>query len=183
MHNWFHAGLHSNLLILDVLGDHFWTFRDPGRPRWHQFGDHVVPGFSQEGFWVSWCRFVSIFYEFWMPYWDHFWVTFWYFMWVGVSKSMFGLQARFLMIFDWRNRWFLMSAPLKNIINTVVFVRFHIFVFLLILMIFGMLWDTLWIPGSRFLWICAVLVNPLNLNGFLDVGGETQNLKFLGSGW
>ena len=57
---WFQAGLHSNLLILNVLGDHFWTFWNPGRPRWHQFGDHLVPGFTQQGSWASQCRFVSI---------------------------------------------------------------------------------------------------------------------------
>ena len=101
-HNWFQAGLHSNLLILDVLGNHFWTFWNPGRPRWHQFGDHLVPGFTQEGFWASQCRFVSTFDEFGMPYWDHFWVIVWYFMWVWMSKNMFGLQAR--LVYDvWSN--------------------------------------------------------------------------------
>ena len=149
---WFQAGLHSNLLILNVLGDHFWTFWNPGRPRWHQFGDHLVPGFTQEGSWASQCRFASIFDEFRMPDWDHFWGTFWYFMWVEVSKSMFGLQARFLMIFDCRNCWFLMPVTLKNIVNTVVFVRFRILAFLLISMIFRMLLDTFW---SRF-WYLGV---------------------------
>jgi len=69
---WFQAGLHSNLLILDVLGNHFWTFWNPGRPRWYQSGDHLVPGFTREGSWASQCRFVSIFDEFRMPEWDTF---------------------------------------------------------------------------------------------------------------
>ena len=56
-----------------------------------------------------------IFDDFWVPRWGHFSVTFSYFMWFEVSKSMFGLQAWFLMISDWKNWWFLMSQPLKHI--------------------------------------------------------------------
>ena len=78
-----------------------------------------------------------IFDGFWVPHWRPFWVTFWYFLWFGVSKSMFGLQAWFLMIFDWKISWFVMSQPLKNIANTVVFIGFHVFVVLVILMISG----------------------------------------------
>ena len=50
---------------------------------------------------------------------------------------MFGLQARFFMIFDWKISWFVMSQPLKNTVNIVVFIRFHFFDFFMNLMISG----------------------------------------------
>ena len=91
------------------------------------FGDQVGhrctqgdPGGCQNGF-------LMIFDGFWVPHWRPFWVTFWYFLWFGVSKSMFGLQAWFLMIFDWKISWFVMPQPLKNIVNTIVFIGFHVF--------------------------------------------------------
>ena len=48
---------------------------------------------------------------------------------------MFGLQARFLTILDWKIYSFLMSQTLKNVVNTDVFIKCHCFVFLVNLMI------------------------------------------------
>ena len=97
---------------------------------------------------------------------------FWYFLWFGVSKSMFGLQAWFLMIFDWKISWFVMSQPLKNIANTVVFIGFHVFVVLVILMISGtcldLIFETFGGLGTPFKWFSGVLDMHWNLIDFQD---------------
>ena len=128
----------------------FWV---PRRPFWVHlevlgvhFGDQVGhrctqgdPGGCQNGF-------SMIFDGFWVPHWKPFWVTVWYFLWFGVSKSMFELQAWFLMIFDWKISWFVMSQPLKNMVNIVVFIRFHFFDFFMNLMISGTCLDLILDP-------------------------------------
>ena len=60
------------------------------------------------------------------------------------------------MIFDWKISWFVMSQPLKNIANTVVFIGFHVFVVLVILMISGtcldLIFETFGGLGRQFNW-------------------------------
>ena len=56
-----------------------------------------------------------------------------------VSKSTFGLHALMLMSLDWMIRWFLMSRPFKNILNTLVFIRFQTSDFFLNLVTLGSL--------------------------------------------
>ena len=113
-----------------------------------------------------------IFDGFWVPHWRPFWVTFWYFLWFGVSKSMFGLQAWFLMIFDWKISWFVMSQPVKNSVNTMVFIGFHVFVVLVILMISGpcldLILDTFEGLGRPFKWLFGVLDMHWNFVDFQD---------------
>ena len=108
----------------------------------------------------------------WVPHWRPFWDTFWYFLWFGVSKSMFGLQARSLMIFDWKISWLVMSQPLKTIVNIVVFIGFHVFVVLVILMISGtcldFIFETFGGLGTPFKWFSGVLDMHWNLIDFQD---------------
>ena len=108
-----------------------------------------------------------------MPFGDHCWVTFSYFVWFEVSKSMFGLQAWFLMIFAWKICSFLMSQPLKNTLNTMVFIRFHFSDFFVILMISGTSWDLiLEVFGSLetpFWWFMRLLRIPwISLNSMVS---------------
>jgi hypothetical protein len=50
---------------------------------------------------------------------------------------MFGLQVWILMSFELKACLIVMPQPLKNIVNTMVFIRFQIFVSFLNLMILG----------------------------------------------
>ena len=88
------------------------------------------PGRSQD-------RFLVIFDDFWLPIWRPFWITFWYFLSFEASNNRFGLHAWLLMIFKWKILWFLMSQPLKSIVNSSVFNRFHFLDFSMNLMISG----------------------------------------------
>ena len=54
-------------------------------------------------------------------------VTFRYFLCFGVTKCWSTLQPYSLMDSEWKINSFPMSQPLKNIVNTVVFIRFHFF--------------------------------------------------------
>ena len=119
----------------------FGAFWGPEEALWHYFGCHLLQGCTQEDPWVSKDEFLTIFDGFWVPHGRHFWVTFCYFMCFEVSKSRFGLQARFLMISDAKICWFWCPNPAKNIVNAVVFIRFHVFDFLLILMVSGTSWE------------------------------------------
>ena len=143
---------------LKVLGDHF---GDQVGHRCTQ-GD---PGGCQNGF-------LTIFDGLWVTHWRPVWVTFWYVLWFGVSKSMFGLQAWFLMVFDWKISWFVMSQPLKNILNIVVFIGFHVFVVLVILMISGtcldLIFETFGGLGRPFKWFFGVLDMHWNFVDFQD---------------
>ena len=53
------------------------------------------------------------------------------------QKDMFGLQTWFSTIFEWKICWFVMSQPIKSIVNNSVFIRFHFFDFFMNLMISG----------------------------------------------
>ena len=130
---------------------------------------------------------LMVFDGFWVPQWRHFWVTFCYFMWFEVSTSRFGFQARILMIFDWKIWWFVMSQPLKNIVNIMVFIRFHVFDFLLILMVSGTSWDlNLEVFGGLQapLWgFLRVLENHWNFIELYGLAGRPQNPEDLVGGW
>ena len=56
---------------------------------------------------------------------------------------MIELQALFLMTFEWKIWSILMSRPLKNTVNTVVFIRFCVFMFFGILMTSGIHFGTI----------------------------------------
>ena len=87
-------------------------------------------GRSQDGF-------SMIFETFWVPLWTPFWIIFWYFLSFEAPKDMFGLQTWFSTIFEWKICWFVMSQPIKSIVNNSVFIRFHFFDFFMNLMISG----------------------------------------------
>ena len=131
-----------------------------------------------------------IFVDFWWildPPLGHFWVTCWYFMWFEVSKSRFGLQARFLMICDRKNCWFLMSQPLKNNVKTIVFKRFYFSDLLLIWMTSGTCLDLILVTleglGAPIWWFVGLLYRHWNFNEFHDPTRETPNWEKTPSGW
>ena len=76
---------------------------------------------------------------------------------------MFGLQALFLMLFEWKSLWILMSWPFKNILNTMVFMRFHIFCFFVKFMILGthlgIILDTFGGPGRPLWWFLGYWIH------------------------
>ena len=170
--------------FLEVLRNHFWSIlRSWGGTLtwlWLSFVARVHSG-GPLG------EFLTIFGGFWVPHGRHCWVTFCYFMCFEVSKSRFGLQARFLMISDAKICWFLMSQPLKNIVNTAVFIRFHVFGFLLILMVSGTSWDlNLEVFGclqASFWGFLRVLENHWNFIGFYGLASRLQNPAPMVSGW
>ena len=169
------------------VGHHLRTLEGPGTPLWSLSGDHWVQWCMREGPWMSQHRFSSIFYDFLETCWGHFGVTFLQFMWFEASKSMFGLQARFLMIFDWKNLWFLMSQPLKNIVNTMVFIRSHFSCIFVILMLSGTSWDLILESfgglQAPFWWFLRVLENHRNFIEFYDLAGWPQSPATLSRGW
>ena len=122
------------------------------------------PRVFQDGIWLI-CDGFRV------PHWRPFWITFWYFIWFEVPKITSGPQTFFLMIFELKILWFLMSSPLQSTVNTDVFMRFlffRIFAILmtsgtcldLILMTFGGLWVPLW-------WFFGLLYRHWNFNEFL----------------
>ena len=165
--------------IWEPLGTILAAFGSPWAPFWHYFGDQIGhrctqrdPGGSQGGF-------LMILGRFWVPFWGLFWSTFWHFLEFELSKSMVGLQAQFLMIFDLNICWFVMSKPFKNIVNTVVFIRFHIFDFCMNLMILGtnldLILDTFGGLGELVRWFVGVLEIPWNFSEFHDLPRGTPN--------
>ena len=102
-----------------------------------QFCNQVVHGCTQMDSGRSQDRFSMIFETFWAPLWIPFWVFFWYFLSCEAPKNMFGLQTCFSTIFEWSICWFVMSQPIKSIVNKSVFIRFHFFHFFMNLMISG----------------------------------------------
>ena len=85
---------------------------------------------------------------------------------------MFGLQTWFSTICEWKICWFLMSQPVKNTVNTVVFIGFHVFVVLVILMISGtcldLIFETFGGLGRPFLWFLGVVEIHWNFIDFQD---------------
>ena len=130
---------------------------------------------------------VPLLFRFWVALWTPCWVTFGYFLWSEVSKSTFGLQVWLLMIFEWKSCWFLVSQPFRNIVNTMVFVRFHVFDFWLIFMISGTSWDlNLEVFGglqASFWGFLRVLENDWNFNECYCLAGWTQNPEDLVRCW
>ena len=65
-----------------------------------------------------------------------------------------------------------MSQPLKSIVNTVVFIRFHFFNIFVILMSSGTSWDLILVTlgglGAPFLWFSGVLDMYWNFSDFQD---------------
>ena len=74
-----------------------------------------------------------------------------------------------------------MSQPLKSIVNTVVFIRFHFFNIFVILMTSGASWDLILVTldglGAPFLWFSGVLDMYWNFIDFQD------HPKLRGSTW
>ena len=132
----------SFLLIWGIILEAIW---DLEAPLWRYFGAHCVYGCTQQRPWVLQHRFSMIFDDSWVTSCHHFGVTFSQFNWFEASKNMFQLQARFFTIFDWTFDSFLMSQPSKNIVNTVVFIRFHFSHFLLIWMTSGTCLTLIWV--------------------------------------
>ena len=66
-----------------------------------------------------------------------------------------------------------MSQPLKSIVNTVVFIRFHFFNIFVILMTSGTSWDLILVTlgglGTPFLWFSGVLDMHWNFIDFQDL--------------
>ena len=122
-------------------------------------------GRSQDGF-------SMIFETFWVPLWTPFWVIFWYFLSFEAPKDMFGLQTWFSTIFEWKICWFVMSQPIKSIVNNCVFIRFHFFDFFMNLMISGpcldLILDTFEGLGRPFKWFFGVLDMHWNFADFQD---------------
>ena len=89
----------------------------------------------------------------------------------GVKKHVWiaGMMLDDL-IFDWKISWFVMSQPLKNIVNTMVFIRFHFFDFFMILMISGtcldLILDTLGGLGAPLLWFFEIQYRHWNCYEF-----------------
>ena len=96
-----------------------------------------------------------------------------YFLWFEQYKITFGLQSCFLMIFEWKFSWILMSQPLKSIVNTCVFIRFHFFNIFVILMTSGTSWDlildTFGGLETPFWWFLGVLDMHWNFIDFQDL--------------
>ena len=112
---------------------------------WHVSKKEMfLTGFVDQSCW--WCL---------RSLWRPFRITFWYFIWFEVPKITSGPQTFFLMIFELKILWFLMSSPFKSNVHTYVFMRFHFFrIFAILmtsgtclvfsLMAFGGLWAPLW---------------------------------------
>ena len=122
-------------------------------------------GRSQDGF-------LMIFETFWVPLWTPFWVIFWYVLSFEAPKDMFGLQTWFSTIFEWKICWFVMSQPIKSIVNNSVFIRFRFFDFFMNLMISGpcldLILDTFEGLGRPFKWFFGVLDMHWNFVDFQD---------------
>ena len=133
--------------------------------------NHAISGVIPEMTPQTFC-FLSIFHGFGVSHWRPFWITFWYFIWFEVPKITSGPQTFFLMIFELKILWFLMSSPLKSTVNTYVFMRFHFFDFFVILMTSGTSWDlildTFGGLETPFWWFLGVLVMHWNFIDFLD---------------
>ena len=88
---------------------------------------------------------------------------------------MFGLQAWCLMIFQRKICWFLVSQPIKSILNINVFIRFHFFNIFMILMTSGTSWDlildTFGGLETPFWWFLGVLDMHWN---FIDFQGHPK---------
>ena len=86
-------------------------------------------------------------------------------------KSVFGLQARILMVFDWKSNRFLMPQPFRNTVKTYVFIRFHFSSFLLIWVTSETYLDlvlfTLDGLGAPILWFVRLLYRHCNFDEFL----------------
>ena len=85
---------------------------------------------------------------------------------------MFGLQTWFSTIFERKICWFVMSQPIKSIVNNCVFIRFHFFDFFMNLMISGpcleLIFDTFEGLGRPFKWFSGVLDMHWNFVDFQD---------------
>ena len=183
--------------FLVVLRDHFGSILGSWETTlaslWRSFGARVHSG-RPLGV-PKW--FFLIFDRFWVPHWGHFCVTFSYFLWFEVSKSGFGLQERFLMIFDWKTCWILMSRSFKNIANTVVFIRLRFFGFYAILIVSGTSWNLIFeVSGglqAQFWWYLRVFgthrnfiekkIKNMNFIEFYHLAGWTQNPEDLVRCW
>ena len=84
---------------------------------------------------------------------------------------MLGLQTWFSTIFEWEICWFLMSQPIKSMVNSCVFIRFHFFDFFMNCMISGthldLILDTLGGLGASLLWFLGLLYRHWNFNEIL----------------
>ena len=114
--------------------------------------------------------FLVFFYGFWVYNWRPSCIAFSCFLWFEQFKITFGLQSRFLMIFERKLCWILMSQPLKSIVNTSVFIKFHFFKMFVILMTSGTSWDlildTFGSLGRPFWWFVGVLETHWNFIDF-----------------
>ena len=158
--------------LLEVLGHHLGTILQSSGSRMHTDGPWKVPG------WIF-----MIFDRFWVPLWIPFWSTLWYVLSLEASKNRFGLQACFLMIFELKIWWFLMSQPMKSIVNSSVFNRFHFLDFFMKFMISGtcldLILDTFWGLG----WLIRWFLGYLRLLEFLmkfRVSPETAKAEWIG---
>ena len=89
------------------------------------------------------------------------------------------------MIFEWEFSWILMSQPLKSIVNTCVFIRFHFFNIFVILMTSGTSWDlildTLGGLVETILVICWCIGYALKFHWFS--GSHHRHPKLREDGW
>ena len=125
----------------EVWGDHFSSILGLGTSLFHYFGDHWVQGCTQTG--PEW-----IFSDFW-------WILglpletllehFFRFSLIWTVQNDSWIAVTFFVDFEWKFWWILMSQPFKSIVNSSVFIRFHFFDFLMILMILGTCLDLIWV--------------------------------------
>ena len=122
--------------------------------------------------------FLMIFDGFWVPSWCQFWVIFWDILCFGVTKCWSTLQPYSLMDFEWKIISFPMSQPLKNIVNTMVFMRFHFFNNFHNLKVSGTILETILEALGRlerpFSWFLEALVIAWNFNEFQGLLWGTQ---------
>ena len=125
------------------LWHHFGITLGPLGPVWQDFVNQMCQGCIQGDPHGTQSCFLKIFDGLWGPSWGQFGVTFRYFLCFGVTKCWSTLQPYSLMDSEWKIISFPMSQPLKNTVNTVVFIRFHFFHNFWNLMVSGTILETI----------------------------------------
>ena len=155
------------------------TILDPFGDPWAPFGHHfAIKWVTDAHRWTLEGPRVD-FQWFFIDFERQFCITFWYVLSFEASRSMFGWHVWCLMIFEWNICWFLISQPIKSIVNSSVFNRFHFLDFFMNLMISGTCLDLILITlqglGAPIWWFVGLLYRHWNFNEFLRSLLASQN--------